>query len=87
MPDLIKCHRKSCQRDQYPNQIKQIETPEGVIYSLCADCFDDLFADLSSKGFVGKMIRGEMTPGEWNELAREKAEMYAMSDFDMGVGA
>ena len=82
---FVKCDR--CDVDQFPNQLKLIETPEGVIYSLCPDCCKELLARLASKGFVGTIMRHEMSVGEWGVLAREKAEAYAMSDFNMGVGA
>ena len=86
MPSLSKCDRQSCLRDQFPNQLKPLESPEGVVYELCPDCHKEISAMLENKGFVGSMMRSEMTIKEYKGLMREKAEEYAMSDFNMGDG-
>ncbi len=84
MRQFIKCRR--CHRDQYPNQLRPVETTMAA-YPLCPDCEARLLALLRELAFLAFLIRTTLTLGEIVRIDKEKAARYAAERYREEVAA
>ena len=78
----MKCQVKGCKRDQYRNQLNQIETTDKT-YWICPACYKELNGMLGDKQYLGTLYRGfVMSLGEIMRMRLENGLTYARNDFD-----